>query len=254
MLDSQPVDFDLCDLARSAARVVAPLAEQLDARVSLSLPATARAYATSDPAILRQLLVQVIGLAVQASPRGEVAVRLVAGEAEVTLSVVYPRSAPSQSPGLADAQRVALSQGIGCTIETTSYYDQLAVALRFAAPGLRSVLIVEDNQGAVELYRRYLDGSGWRVYSTSEPRLAVATARSIRPTAIILDIMMPGLDGWGVLEQLMGSPDTASIPVLICSVVQDIQLGSALGAAAYLEKPVSRGELLSTLSRLGRPD
>lgn len=249
VLHSQPIEVDLCELVLSAVGVVAPLAQQLRVDVKLGLPTFVRAFASSDLAILRHLLIQVIGLAVQSCPDGVVTINLSTEHARIDLSIVYPCSIATaiSAPVLQDARRVALSQGVGCTISERGT-DQLAVVLHFLGPGQRSVLVVEDNPGTVELYRRYLDGSGWRVYAASSPPLAVSEISKFQPSVIILDIMMSGLDGWGVLEKLKALPDTAPIPVIICSVVQDFQLGGALGAAAYLKKPVSRGELLSTLN------
>jgi DNA-binding response OmpR family regulator len=72
----------------------------------------------------------------------------------------------------------------------------------------------------------------------------------MRPDAVILDILLPDLDGWEVLQRLKGDPTTRSIPVMVVSVVDDRQLGLALGAIDYLVKPVSRELLLEAIGRL----
>ena len=64
---------------------------------------------------------------------------------------------------------------------------------------------------------------------------------------IILDIMLPGVDGWQILQKCKTHPETADIPVLICSVLDMQDVALSLGADAYIKKPPSREEFLSTL-------
>ena len=74
-------------------------------------------------------------------------------------------------------------------------------------------------------------------------------ARQLRPRAITLDVMMPGMDGWAVLSALKADPEVAAIPVLMLSIVDDRNLGHALGAADYLVKPLERDRLLRVLKK-----
>ena len=64
----------------------------------------------------------------------------------------------------------------------------------------------------------------------------------MRPDAVLLDIRLPGIDGWAVLEALKADPETRDIPVIVVSIVDERARGVALGAAAYLVKPVSRDD------------
>ena len=75
-------------------------------------------------------------------------------------------------------------------------------------------------------------------------------ARHLRPLAIVLDLMMPGQDGWEILQNLKADAATADIPVIVCSVLAQESLAQALGADAYLRKPVSREQLLVVLDPL----
>ena len=257
LLNSQPEPVDLGELVQSVFRLLQPLAEQLDVRLRRAGETPEGAYALADRAILRQLLVQFIGYAIQAAPHGEVVVSIESQVRQAQIAVRFPSGdTAGQWPGLADARRIALSQQIHADV--TANARETAILLRLPGAEVGLVLVVEDNIGAIELYRRSLSPAGWQVEGVSDPRLAFEVAASRKPDVIILDIMMPGLDGWGVLESLAASPETAAIPVIICSVVQDISLGKALGAKAYLRKPVSRGELVAALnqcspSRQGQP-
>ena len=70
----------------------------------------------------------------------------------------------------------------------------------------------------------------------------------MRPAVVLLDIRLPGIDGWAVLEALKADPETRDIPVIVVSIVDERARGVALGAAAYLVKPVSRDDLLAALA------
>ncbi len=112
------------------------------------------------------------------------------------------------------------------------------------------VLAIDDDPQVVSLYERYLQPQGYQVVSLSDPSKAVERVRQLKPFAITLDIMMPGYDGWQVIQDLKAQPDTRSVPVIICSIVEDEEKGFSLGAAEYLVKPVMEDDLLNALNRL----
>jgi CheY-like chemotaxis protein len=112
------------------------------------------------------------------------------------------------------------------------------------------VLVVEDDEAARELLTTYLRQAGYRVAGVTNGMNVVEQVRALRPAAITLDVMLPGCDGWEVLQALKADPATADVPVVIVSVVDNEHLGYALGAAAYLVKPISQSDLLRTLERV----
>ena len=120
-------------------------------------------------------------------------------------------------------------------------------------PG-RVVLCVDDDEGVITLFRRYLDKQGYRVVGLSDPFRVVEEARRIRPFAITLDVMMPGKDGWQVIQELKADPETRDIPVVICTIVGEKGRGLSLGAADYLVKPILEQDLLNALDRLDREE
>ena len=118
-----------------------------------------------------------------------------------------------------------------------------------AVDALSDVLVVEDDPGAVRLLRESLEGAGWQVRAASDGQAGLAAARDRRPDAIVLDVMLPGIDGWDVLRALKADPDLSDVPVLMLTVVDEREVGLALGAADYLVKPVERATLLARLGR-----
>jgi len=111
------------------------------------------------------------------------------------------------------------------------------------------VLIVEDDPPASELLSRQLRRAGFRTEVVRSGSDVMSRARQRKPAAITLDILLPGIDGWEVLTQLKHDETTSSIPVIVISVVDNPELGIALGAVDYFVKPVPAKELIGRLHR-----
>jgi len=114
------------------------------------------------------------------------------------------------------------------------------------------VLTIEDDPKAQEVLRIYLEDSGYKVIQAYTAREGVNLARKHKPYAITLDIIMPGRDGWDILQELKSMPDTANIPVIIASITDNRDLGISMGAIAYLLKPISPDELIRVLGDIER--
>src|SRR6266566_432373 len=113
------------------------------------------------------------------------------------------------------------------------------------------VLVVEDDPAAAELLTRQLANAGYRTEVARTGNEALERARQLKPAAITLDIIMPELDGWEVITRLKTDDATSAIPIVVVSVVDNPELGIALGAIDYFVKPVNTSALVE---RLGRPD
>ena len=84
----------------------------------------------------------------------------------------------------------------------------------------------------------------------TDPSRAVERVKQLKPFAVTLDIMMPGVDGWQILDELKSNPDTRNIPVIICSIIEDLKKGFNLGATDYLVKPILEEDLVNALDRI----
>jgi signal transduction histidine kinase/CheY-like chemotaxis protein len=111
------------------------------------------------------------------------------------------------------------------------------------------VLVVDDDRSTRELISRGLQKEGFSVLGAGSGEEAIRVAREKRPDVISLDVLMPGMDGWTVLRTLKADPLTASIPVVMVSMLDDRDIGFALGAADYLTKPFDREKLVAALRR-----
>jgi PAS domain S-box-containing protein len=111
------------------------------------------------------------------------------------------------------------------------------------------ILVIDDDPAALELMRRYLVKEGFCPETAANGKEGLRLARSLSPIAITLDVMMPGMDGWAVLQQLKADPQTQDIPVIMLTMVDDENIGFALGATAYMTKPIDRSRLATLLGR-----
>jgi signal transduction histidine kinase/DNA-binding response OmpR family regulator len=118
--------------------------------------------------------------------------------------------------------------------------------------GRRLALVIEDNDRAAELVRLQLEPEGFDIVRAASAKDGLDLLAKQRPAVIILDIILPDMDGWALLAQIkqQGAP-SAGVPVVIASIVADQHKGFSLGASAVLQKPVSREDLVATLDGLG---
>jgi signal transduction histidine kinase/CheY-like chemotaxis protein/HAMP domain-containing protein len=112
-----------------------------------------------------------------------------------------------------------------------------------------TVLVVDDDPATRELLERELVARGYSVVQAAGGAEAMRMARSLRPSAITLDIIMPDMDGWGVLRALKLDPELREIPVVLLTILGDREMGYALGASEFLTKPVDADQLSRTVGR-----
>lgn len=133
----------------------------------------------------------------------------------------------------------AAVQGAGGEQAPRITYDE-SIAVAAGGGDNQLVVVIDDDAGARELMARYLTREGFQVATASNGDDGIKLVRELKPAAITLDVMMPDLDGWGVLDQIKTDPELAHIPVVMCTIVDSQARGYALGATDYLTKPVDR--------------
>jgi CheY-like chemotaxis protein len=127
----------------------------------------------------------------------------------------------------------------------TDFYQPSGAQAR--SDGKKRILVVDDDRTFLELAERLLVREGFNVLATDNARGVLQLARTARPDLVLLDILMPDLDGWTVLKALKQDPITAMVPVLILSIVDEKGKARDEGALGIVAKPVDRTVLLKAV-------
>ncbi len=117
------------------------------------------------------------------------------------------------------------------------------------ATSAKKVVVIDDEPTARDLLHRLLRAEGFQVLTAGGGEEGLRLVKAIHPDLITLDVIMPGMDGWAVLTELKANPETADIPVIVLTILDDKNLGYTLGAADYLTKPIDRERLSNILAR-----
>jgi signal transduction histidine kinase/CheY-like chemotaxis protein len=151
--------------------------------------------------------------------------------------------------------------GVGTTFSMRLPANRAGVADATAAPSAATkaehvrpartnrVLVIDDDATVRDLMRRYLSREGFDVVTAAGGREGLEFARELHPSVITLDVFMPDLDGWSVLQALKQDADLRRIPVILMTISDEKQKGITLGASGYLTKPVDRTQLAQLLDR-----
>lgn len=249
-LEPHPRPIDIRPILQRAQNAVERLAQQRGVTFQAELPIEPVVISV-DPTMAQQVLVSILSHAVQQAQSGILYLTLIANKGQVSFALRYmpePHAAGALTTNHAVSQ---LAERLGWIVQEKNEPDgQRTIAWQMVMRG-PTVLVIDDNEGLVELLDRYLTGHACRVVSAASGREGLELAEAVRPDAIVLDVMMPEVDGWEVLQTLRTRPQTSATPVIVCSVFNDPELAYSLGASLFLPKPVRRDDVLAALRQLG---
>jgi CheY-like chemotaxis protein len=176
----------------------------------------------------------------------------VSAERQGRHAVITITGSPSV-PGLLPEAGLFVKEAIaaaGGTLTLASVRDGLAFTISLPTASQRRVLVLEDNEDLVHLYRRYTTDTRYEIVPVAADADILQVAGEIKPDVILMDILLPNIDGWELLNQLHEHPGTRGIPIIICSVVRREELSLALGATLYLQKPVTLHRFIQALDQV----
>jgi CheY-like chemotaxis protein len=130
-------------------------------------------------------------------------------------------------------------------------YQESSLTFQALLPSARQIVVlaVEDNVDTLQLWERYLKGTRFHFVGIPDPSKALEKAVAQQPELIVLDVMMPEVDGWELLGQLHNHPATSTIPIIVCTVLPQEELALSLGASDFIRKPVTRRSFRAVLKR-----
>lgn len=166
-----------------------------------------------------------------------------------TFTVMLPRQVQAEDPSPQPPAEDASEPSWPAAAED----DAEASSSPLSARTRGKVLVIDDDPTAVDLLARFFHREGFRVVTATSGQQGLAMARRERPDVITLDVMMPGMDGWSVLAALKSDQDLCLIPVVMMTMVDNKELGFALGATDCLAKPVDWTKLDRLLGRIAPP-
>lgn len=204
------------------------------------------------PNVLRQTLITALG---QLAPHAEgseltLYAGLENGQATLTLSCPIVKT-PLPT---VDAVLKGILAPECIVIEAHFERDCLFLWFKLPAVGQSTVLVVDDNPDMIRFYQRAAEGTSFRIVHVAQGREVSTAIESYDPNIIVLDVMLPDIDGWDLLMQLRELPDARHIPVVVCSVVREEALALSLGASVYITKPVSPQDFLAALEEALAPE
>ncbi len=281
-------DFDLEALVRDVGSTVESLVVQKNNTLVIDVQG-ALGTMHSDQVKLRQCLFNLVSNAAKFTESGRIVLRAARDGADVTLAVsdsgigmtqeqlerLFERFSQADASttrrfggtGLGLAITRAFCRLLGGDVTVTSvegsgstFTIRLPIELPNQAPmedeaaetgqpQRHSVLVIDDDAAQRDLLTRFLEREGFAVRTAPDGRAGIDLARTLRPRAILLDVMMPQMDGWSVLGALKADPDLTKIPVVMVTFVNEPGLGASLGAADTVLKPVEWDRLKQVMDR-----
>ena len=137
----------------------------------------------------------------------------------------------------------------GATLHVDELGEGFHAILTLQAIEQTTVLVIDDNEDALHLMQRYAAATPFRVIGSGAPDQIFSLVEEHRPEIIVLDVMMPEISGWNVLNDLRQHPATEKIPVIMCTILPQEELAQSLGASGYIRKPVTREAFLDALNQ-----
>jgi CheY-like chemotaxis protein len=249
-LELQPRPVAAQELIRNAAKAVEKLAEQQQIGLIYDLPETALIFST-DPRLAQQVLISLLSQILQHAPTRSLRVRVEQQGEQVLMSFHIELTSGREGLLFDNPPALQFIRQLNWRLDPGSHTAAASQTIRLSAGGKEPVLLViDDHPPLIELLRRYLTNTRCQVVGVSDAQEGLRLAAALSPEVILLDVMMPDIDGWEVLQRLRHSPHTAQIPVIICSIFNDPKLAYSLGATALLAKPVQRDQLFEVLKNL----
>ena len=257
--DSPPESpTDLHETVPAVVSLARPLAATHQVSVQFT-PEEPLPLLAADPVAVRQILLSLLNVAItQPASGGQVRVTAHSQAWEVAIGVTCAMAAV-QSPAWGAEEKASLEMAgrlaglCGGKLAIGAGDARFEATLTLPALEQLPVLAIDDNEGTLQLMQRYAANTRYRLIGTRDPEQALELALKHSPRIVVLDVMMPRVDGWEILGRLREHPDTGHIPIIVCTIMVQERLALSLGARGFLRKPFTRQAFLEALDRQVAP-
>jgi CheY-like chemotaxis protein len=243
-----PADLD--QVLSSVLDLARPLAEQHDVHLE-TIPIDALPELAVYPIIASQAVLNLLSVVILWASGGRVRVSVKPLRWEVEVVVEGLRHQPDPQTISHDAAGLDMVRRLAdlCGGKVRLVADEDAIRATLTLPALERlpVLVIDDNADTLQLLQRYTAGTRYHLIGTQDPEQALTLAEAFSPQIVVLDVMMPQVDGWKVLARLRQNPLTDHIPIVVCTILPQEPLALSLGAAGFVRKPLTRQAFLAAL-------
>jgi CheY-like chemotaxis protein/predicted DNA-binding protein (UPF0251 family) len=200
------------------------------------------------PVVLHQILISTLNRVARCLLHRQITIyaKLEDGNAKITLTGAIAVEDGISEKDLVNGIPMSEDVSIKVHIDDT----QAFVWIEAPSIGKITVLAVDDNEDMARFYRGATVGTRYHIIHTPHGQGLFEMIDATTPDIIVLDIMLPDIDGWRLLMRLHENPATRPIPIVVCSVVREEKLALSLGAALYLPKPVRPREFMQALDQV----
>jgi len=204
------------------------------------------------PVACRQLLLNLLTIAIPRASSGTVEIAPRVREWNIEIRIRSHTKSHEIQPTLREEKASLnlvheIAQLCGGRLELDVDAAHFEALLVLPAVEQLPVLVIDDNPDTLHLLRRYVAGTRYRLITTSDPEQALDLIETHRPALIVLDVMMPQVDGWEVLSRLRQHPLSAQTPIIVCTILAQRDFALLMGASAFVHKPVTQQSFLAAL-------
>jgi CheY-like chemotaxis protein len=250
--------IDAADTTRGVYKMLKHRFDEKNVSVTIESPEVLTLVIT-DRVILRQALIGIFNQSLHIQNGNEVLVKFHSGDNRVEICITLHVSALWEPASVEEVDDDLNAVRYWCAIINAQLEEQISkesngqkIEWTIALPlsNQRVLMVIDDQPAVVGMFKRYLSQSNLLPVGVEHPEQALEMARQLQPVLITLDVMMPQMDGWELLQVLKLDKKIQHIPILVCSAWDDPDLSRILGAAGFLKKPVTQKMLLEALERL----
>lgn len=254
LLPTQPVEIE--QALQAALELIRPLATQHAVAIQAALPRATSAFAVHFVA-LRQILLGLLTVAVRQAANGRVDIAAEALPQAVEVKIACQTAAATRALSADDLSNLEMVRQLvdacGGRLFVGADAAPFQATVSLPTPEQVPILVIDDHADTIRLFQRYTAGTRYQIVGAPTAADAFRLAEQLAPALILLDVMMPAVDGWELLGRLRQHPLTAHIPIVVCTILPQEELALALGASDFLHKPVSQTTFLERLDHLTRP-